>query len=176
MLIREANTRDAEGITAIYNDAVVHTTAIWNDQVVDVANRLSWLADRQKAGYPVLVAVDDDGGVLGYASFGDWRAWDGYRHTAEHSVYVHTHRRGLGIGEALLRALIQHAQRIGKHVLVAGIEANNQASISLHQKLGFEHVGHLKQVGAKFGQWLDLVFLQRILDTRNTPESDISHG
>lgn len=170
MLIREANAGDAEGITAIYNDAVLHTTAIWNEQAVDVANRVSWLADRQKAGYPVLVAVDDEDAVLGYASFGDWRAWDGYRHTAEHSVYVRTDRRGLGIGEALLRALMQHAQHLGKHVLVAGIEANNQASIRLHRKLGFEHAGHLKQVGAKFGRWLDLVFLQKTLDTRSAPE------
>jgi L-amino acid N-acyltransferase YncA len=170
MFAREANARDAEGITAIYNDAVLHTTAIWNEQVVDVTNRMSWLADRQKTGYPVLVAVDDEDAVLGYASFGDWRAWDGYRHTAEHSVYVRTDRHGLGIGEALLRALMHSAQQLGKHVLVAGIEANNQASIQLHHKLGFEHAGHLKQVGAKFGQWLDLVFLQKTLDTRSAPE------
>jgi L-amino acid N-acyltransferase len=176
MLIRDANPADAEGITAIYNDAVAHTTAIWNELTVDVANRVAWLADRRKAGYPVLVAVGDDDSVLGYASFGDWRAWDGYRHTVEHSVYVRSDQRGHGVGELLLRELIERAQQIGKHVLVAGIEANNAASIRLHQKLGFEQVGHLPQVGAKFGRWLDLVFLQRILDTRAVPDGEVQRG
>src|SRR5690242_10782960 len=101
MKIRDAGPADIEGITAIYNDAVEHTTAIWNETKVDAANRLAWLADRQRTGYPVLVAVDDSGAVLGYASFGDWRAWDGYRHTIEHSVYVRADRRGNGIGKAL---------------------------------------------------------------------------
>jgi phosphinothricin acetyltransferase len=170
MQIRDAGPADVEGITAIYNDAVEHTTAIWNEAKVDTANRLEWLADRQRAGYPVLVAVDDSGAVLGYASFGDWRAWDGYRHTIEHSVYVGADRRGNGIGKALMLALIERAQEIGKHVMVAGIEARNVGSIRLHEKLGFEQVGHLKQVGTKFGAWLDLVFLQLMLDTRTVPD------
>jgi len=126
--------------------------------------------DRQKAGYPVLVAVNGAEGVLGYASFGDWRAWDGYRHTVEHSVYVRADQRGKGVGEALMHALIKRARRIGKHVMVAGIEARNAGSIRLHEKLGFEHVGHLKQVGTKFGGWLDLLFLQLILDERAEPD------
>lgn len=175
MLIRDADLRDAKGITAIYNDAVLHTTAIWNEQTVDTANRMSWLADRNKAGYPVLVAVNEAGDVLGYASFGDWRAWDGYRYTAEHSIYVRADQRGQGIGEVLLRALVERARSSGKHVLVAGIEAKNDASIRLHHKLGFEQVGYLKQVGAKFGRWLDLVFLQMILDARSAPEGE-RHG
>ena len=169
MKIRDAGPADVDGVTAIYNDAVENTTAIWNDTKIDAANRLAWLADRQRAGYPVLVAVDDAGTVLGYASFGDWRAWDGYRHTVEHSVYVRGDQRGTGIGKALVLALIERARGIGKHVIVAGIEAGNTASIRLHEKLGFESVGHLKQVGTKFGVWLDLVFLQLTLDTRAGP-------
>jgi phosphinothricin acetyltransferase len=175
MLIRDADPCDAEGITTIYNDAVLHTTAIWNERTVDVAQRMAWLADRNKAGCPVLVAVNDGGDVLGYASFGDWRAWEGYRHTAEHSIYVRADQRGQGIGETLLRALVDRARDIGKHVLVAGIEAKNDASIRLHQKLGFEQAGYLKQVGAKFGRWLDLVFLQLTLDARRTPEGAPFH-
>ena len=128
------------------------------------------LIDQQKAGYPVLVAVNSAEGVLGYASLGDWRAWDGYRHTVEHSVYVRADQRGKGVGEALMHALIKRARRIGKHVMVAGIEAKNAGSIRLHEKLGFEHVGHLKQVGTKFGCWLDLLFLQLILDERTEPD------
>jgi phosphinothricin acetyltransferase len=171
MEIRDAGREDIEGITAIYNDAVEHTTAIWNETTVDTVNRLAWLADRQRAGYPVLVAVDDDGTVFGYASFGDWRAFDGYRHTVEHSVYVRAGQRGRGIGKALMLALIERARAIGKHAMVAGIEAKNAASIRLHEKLGFERVGYLKEVGTKFGTWLDLAFLQLTLDRRRDPDS-----
>ena len=169
MLIRDAASRDIEGIRAIYNDAVLNTTAIWNEVEVDAENRAAWLADRQRAGYPVLVAVDDSDEVLGYASFGDWRAFAGYRHTVEHSVYVRKDVRGGGIGAGLMRALIERARLIGKHVMVAGIEANNDASIRLHAWLGFESVGHMKQVGMKFGRWLDLRFLQLTLDDRDHP-------
>ncbi|WP_346428992.1 N-acetyltransferase family protein [Paracoccus sp. pheM1] len=168
--MRDAEQRDIDGITAIYNDAVAHTTAIWNETQVDDANRMTWLADRRKAGYPVLVAVDENGQVLGYASFGDWRAFDGYRHTVEHSVYVRGDQRGVGIGRALMLVLIERACALGKHVMVAGIEAGNDASIRLHEKLGFEQTGNLKQVGAKFGKWLDLAFLQLTLDQREAPD------
>lgn len=166
MEIRDAGQEHVDGITAIYNDAVEHTTAIWNETKLDTANRLAWLADRQRAGYPVLVAVDGQDDVLGYASFGDWRAWDGYRHTVEHSVYVRADQRGKGIGKALMLALIERARASGKHVMVAGIEAKNAESIRLHENLGFEQVGHLKEVGTKFGAWLDLAFLQLTLDDR----------
>ncbi|MGV4878675.1 N-acetyltransferase family protein [Acetobacter indonesiensis] len=108
---------------------------------------------------------------LGYSSFGDWRAWDGYRHTIEHSVYVRADQRGKGIGKALMLALIDRAKELGKHVMVAGIEAKNTASIQLHEKLGFEHAGLLKQVGTKFDAWLDLAFLQLTLDSRKVPDS-----
>jgi phosphinothricin acetyltransferase len=116
------------------------------------------------------VAVDETGAVLGYASFGAWRAWDGYRHTVEHSVYVRTDQRGGGIGQSLMIELIDRARILGKHVMVAGIEASNDASIRLHHKLGFETVAHLKEVGTKFGAWLDLAFLQLTLDGRTDPD------
>lgn len=170
MDVRNAGPADAEAITAIYNDAVANTTAIWNDTSVDVANRLAWLADRARQGYPVLVAVDGIGTVVGYASFGDWRAWDGYRHTVEHSVYVRADRRGDGIGKVLMIALIERARAMGKHVMVAGIEARNVASIRLHERLGFEDAGLLRQVGMKFGIWLDLAFLQLTLDAPEAPD------
>lgn len=170
MRIRDAEAGDIAGILEIYNDAVVHTTAIWNETVVDVANRAAWLAERRRLGYPVLVAVDGDGRVAGYASFSDWRAWDGYRHTVEHSVYVRRDRRGGGVGRALLAALIDRAGALGKHVMVAGIEAGNTGSIRLHESLGFEPAGVLREVGTKFGRWLDLAFLQLRLDGRAGPE------
>ncbi|MCE6959107.1 GNAT family N-acetyltransferase [Cereibacter sphaeroides] len=170
MHIRDAEDRDLDGITAIYNDAVANTTAIWNETIVDVSNRKTWLAERRRQAYPVLVAVDDADEVIGYASFGDWRAFDGYRHTVEHSVYVRSDRRGGGIGRALMLALIQRARSIGKHVMVAAVEAGNTASIRLHEGLGFARAGTLRQVGAKFGEWLDLAFLQLVLDDRSGPD------
>ena len=170
MQIRDADDSDLAGIMTIYNDAVRNTTAIWNDEQVDLANRRRWFEDRCRAGYPVLVAVNEAGDVLGYASFGAWRAFDGYRHTVEHSVYVKAEHRGTGLGQSLMDALIKRAQAMGKHVMVAAIEARNDGSIRLHEKLGFEHVGHLKEVGTKFGRWLDLAFLQLRLNDRAEPD------
>jgi L-amino acid N-acyltransferase len=170
MHIRDARpVDDAARIAEIYNDAVEHTTAIWNDVTVDAANRERWIADRQALGYPVIVAVDAADDVLGYASFGDWRAFDGYRHTVEHSVYVRGDQRGAGLGPALMAALIERAREIGKHVMVAGIDAENAGSIRLHERLGFTATGTLRQVGMKFGRWLDLTFMQLVLDERAEP-------
>ena len=168
MQIRAAEEGDAKVIAEIYNDAVLNTTAIWNDSTVDIANRIQWIATRQAAGFPVLVA-DNEHGVIGYASYGDWRPWDGYRHTVEHSVYVHTNGRGKGVGGMLMAALIERAREHGKHMMIAGIESENSASIALHKKLGFSDGGRLNQVGCKFGRWLDLTFLQLQLDARPQP-------
>ena len=118
----------------------------------------------------MLVAIDAAGSVAGYASFGDWRAFEGFRHTVEHSVYVRHDSRGTGIGQALMVELIARARGIGKHVMVAGIEARNAGSIALHKKLGFVEVGLMPQVGTKFGGWLDLAFLQLTLDARSDPD------
>lgn len=173
MLIRDASDADAAAIAAIYNHAVIHTTAIWNDQQVDAANRVAWMGDRRKLGYPVLVAVDEAGEVVGYAAFGDWRAFDGYKYTVEHSVYVRHDRRGGGIGRSLMRTLIERARVLGKHVMVAAIEAGNEGSIALHLSLGFQRTGLMPQVGTKFGRWLDLAFLQLQLDQAPMPPRQI---
>lgn len=169
MIIRAAVESDAEIIAEIYNDAVLNTTAIWNENRIDVANRIAWINSRQQAGFPVIVATDNDDTVLGYASYGDWRPWDGYRHTVEHSVYVHKDVRGKGAGAALMQGLIQLAREAGKHVMVAAIESENAASIALHKKLGFIESGRMTEVGTKFGRWLDLTFLQLRLDERKRP-------
>lgn len=169
MEIGNVEVGDLEEITAIYNDAVANTTAIWNDTEVTVENRHAWMLERAERGYPILVMREASGLVLGYASFGDWRAFDGYRHTVEHSVYVSRDQRGRGIGTLLMLELIERARGLGKHVMVAGIESGNQASIGLHERLGFARVGSMPQVGAKFGRWLDLTFLQLVLDDRPAP-------
>lgn len=170
MSIRYAVKEDCAAIAAIYNHAVINTAAIWNDQTVDANNRIAWFEARALLGYPVIVS-EENGVVTGYASFGDWRAFDGFRHTVEHSVYVHPEHQGKGLGLALMVRLIEEAKRIGKHVMVAGIEAQNQGSIHLHQKLGFTITGQMPQVGTKFGRWLDLTFMQLQLDNRSDPDA-----
>lgn len=164
MPILDATQADLPAILAIYNDAVLNTTAIWNETLVDLANRQAWLAERQAAGFPVLVAHDDAGGVLGYASYGTWRSIEGFRHTVEHSVYVRSDQRGQGIGPLLMRALVERAKQADLHVMVAAIESGNSASIRLHERLGFVTSGHMPQVGRKFGRWLDLTFMQLMLE------------
>ena len=124
---------------------------------------MAWFAARQAQGYPILVAVNEAGDVLGYASFGDWRPFEGFRHTVEHSVYIRSDQRGQGLGPLLMQALIERARGCGKHVMVAAIESGNTASIRLHERLGFTLNGQMPQVGVKFGKWLDLTFMQLML-------------
>jgi L-amino acid N-acyltransferase YncA len=162
--IRDASEADLPGILSIYNDAVQHTTAIWNENLADLANRRAWLTERTSTGFPVLVMVDSAGVVVGYASYGPWRPHDGYRHTVEHSVYVRSDQRGQGLGVLLMQALIERARAAGLHVMVGAIEAQNSASIGLHQRLGFTITGQMPQVGRKFDRWLDLTFMQLILE------------
>ncbi|ENA0622512.1 N-acetyltransferase [Enterobacter hormaechei] len=170
MIVRHACKEDCAAIGEIYNHAVLHTAAIWNDTTVDTDNRIAWFEARTLLGYPVLVS-EEEGVVTGYASFGDWRAFDGFRHTVEHSVYVHPDHQGKGIGRLLMTELIKEARQIDKHVMVAGIEAQNQASIHLHETLGFITTGNMPQVGTKFGRWLDLTFMQLQLDERSDPDA-----
>ncbi len=167
--IRDALDTDLAGILRIYNDAVQNSTAIWNDRIVDLDNRRAWLAERHDQGYPVLVAIDEGGQVAGYASFGPWRPHDGFRHTVENSVYVSPDHRGSGIGRSLMKALIERARMLEKHVMVAFIESENRASVHMHQQLGFIHVGQMRQVGCKFGRWLDLTMMQLTLNRTSKP-------
>ncbi|MBA1303873.1 MULTISPECIES: GNAT family N-acetyltransferase [Stutzerimonas stutzeri group] len=167
--IRDALDTDLAGILRIYNDAVENSTAIWNDRIVDLDNRRAWLAERHDQGYPVLVAIDEGGQVAGYASFGPWRPHDGFRHTVENSVYVSPDHRGSGIGRSLMKALIERARMLEKHVMVAFIESENRASVHMHQQLGFIHVGQMRQVGCKFGRWLDLTMMQLTLNRTSKP-------
>lgn len=146
--MRDATPDDLPGIMEIYNDAVLNTTAIWNDVLVDLENRKEWFKARKDRGFPVIVAVRD-GSVVGYASYGDWRAFDGYRHTREHSIYVHKNARGAGLGKLLMHALIEHAKANGVHVLIGAIESENTASIRLHEALGFRIAGRYSEVGTK---------------------------
>jgi L-amino acid N-acyltransferase YncA len=162
LLIDDAAEADLPAILEIYNDVIATSTAVYSETPVDLEDRRAWFRARTSQGYPVLVARDATG-VVGYATFGDFRAWPGYRFTVEHSVHVRADRRGRGIGPRLVAALVPRAQALGKHVMIGGIDAANAASIRMHERLGFERTAHMKQVGWKFGRWLDLVFMQKFV-------------
>jgi L-amino acid N-acyltransferase YncA/quercetin dioxygenase-like cupin family protein len=163
MRVDAAREADLEGLTAIYNDVIATSTAIFNDEPVSVENRRAWLDERRARGFPVLVARED-GAVLGFGSFGDFRAWPGYRTTVEHSVHVDAAHRGRGIGQQLVRALIAEARALGMHAMIAGVVSTNASSLALHRKLGFVEVGRFPEIARKFDQWLELVLLQLPLD------------
>jgi L-amino acid N-acyltransferase YncA len=160
--IRDAREADLPGLLEIYNDVIATTTAVYRETPASLDDRRTWWQARAADGYPVLVAIDN-GLVVGFASFSDFRAWPGYRFTVEHSVHVRAGRRGAGIGLSLMHPLVERARALGKHVIMAGVDADNAGSIRFHERLGFERVGHLREVGFKFERWLDLVFMQRIL-------------
>ena len=160
--LRDAGVGDIAGLLEIYNEVIATSTAVYSDQPVTLADRTDWWRARTAQGYPVLVACDPSG-VLGFSTFGDFRAWPGYRYTIEHTVHVRADRRGQGVGRRLVEALFPRAAALGKHMMIAGVDAANEASIRFHERLGFVRAAHLREVGYKFGRWLDLVLLQRQL-------------
>ena len=179
MEIRDATEADLPGILAIYNEVVATSTAVYATEPATLGERRDWLQARRERSFPVLVAVDA-AGIAGFASFGDWRgSWNGYRYTVEHSVHVRADVRARGIGRQLLEALLPLARALDKHVMIGGIDAANSASIRFHARLGFEPVAHFHEVGHKFGRWLDLVFMQRMLGPAGEPRpphSAATHG
>jgi phosphinothricin acetyltransferase len=150
-------------ITEIYNDAVLHSTASWDLEPASLPERFDWFGIKMAGQWPVLVATEE-GEVAGWGSFGPFRDKAGYRHTVEHSVYVRKDQQGRGIGSKLMSALVSEAQRRGFHVMLGGVSADNAAAIAFHETHGFVAVARLAEVGRKFDRWLDLVFLQRLLD------------
>jgi L-amino acid N-acyltransferase YncA len=159
VIIRDCTPADLDVVHGLHVDAVLHSTAIWQEEPHPRAWFDTWLAERQGDGWPVVVA-DVDGVVAGYASYSQWRPHQGYRHTVEHSVYVVEAFRGRGVASTLMRALVTRATAEGRHVMMAGICSTNEGSISLHERLGFETVAVVPEVGRKFGRWLDLTLMR----------------
>lgn len=162
IVIRDATVADLDAMLAIYNDVLATSTSIFSDIARSQAEQQQWFEDRRKQERPVLVACLDDV-VVGYASYGPFRTWPGYRHTVENSIYLAPSARGQGIGTRLLGTLLERAEQQRLHAVIAGIDGDNLTSMRLHEKLGFTKVAELKEVGRKFDRWLDLVFYQRIL-------------
>jgi phosphinothricin acetyltransferase len=166
MEITDAVESDIPAITAIYNDVIRTSTAVFNDAPVSVEDRVEWWKSRAAQGYPVLVAKDEQG-IVGFATFGDFRPWPGYRFTVEGTIHIEASARRKGVGAALLEVLIARAREAGKHVMVAGVDSANVASLGFLERSGFERVGHLREVGHKFRRFLDLIFLQYMLEPRS---------
>jgi L-amino acid N-acyltransferase YncA len=162
LMIDNATRQDLAEILAIYNEVIRSSTAVYSEEEFTPARGESWFSGKTGQGFPLIVARDASG-ITGFGTFGDFRAWPCYRHSVEHSVHVRSDRRGQGIGRALVVELKARAAAGSKHVMIAGIDADNAVSIGLHRSLGFTRVGHFHEVGFKFGRWLDLVFMQCIL-------------
>lgn len=161
--------RHSEAILAIYNEAIVNSTALYDYKPRTSDMIASWFEAKMKGNYPVIGVEADSGELMGMASYGQFRAWPAYKYSVEHSVYVDARFRRRGVGRFLLESLIKVAQNQNYHLLVGGIDASNEASIALHEHLGFTHCGTIRQVGFKFGRWLDLAFYQRTLSTPLQP-------
>jgi phosphinothricin acetyltransferase len=160
--IRDAREDDLPAILDIYNDVVATSTAIYRDEPATLEDRRAWWEARVAEGHAVLVATDS-ADVVGFAAFGGFRPWPGYRYTVEHSVHVRADRRGQGVGAALMQPLLGRAAALGMHVMIAGVDADNEGSLRFHERLGFSRVAHLHEVGFKFDRWLDLILMQRRL-------------
>lgn len=160
--IREAIEQDLQQLLVIYNEIILNTTAVYDYDPHTMEMRTQWFETKKLQGFPVFVA-EEDGKILGFSSIGPFRAWAAYKYSVENSVYVAADARGKGIGKLLIPPLIEAAKKLQLHTIVAGIDATNEASLKLHKSFGFEEVAHFKEVGWKFGKWLDLKFLQLIV-------------
>jgi phosphinothricin acetyltransferase len=161
--VRPARREDLPAILAIYNEAVLTTTASYDYEPRSIEHRVAWFEDHTTAGLPVLVAVNDAGEVLGWGSLSRFHDRKGFQFTAENSLYVRPTAQRCGIGGRLLTALLVAAQESKLRAVIAAIDAENLGSIRLHEKHGFEKVGHLKKVGFKFDRWLDVVYLEKLV-------------
>ena len=156
-------------ILDIFNDAILNSTALYDYKIRSVESMQAWYEDKLKGNYPVIGAFDDGGTLLGFATYGMFRVRPAYKYTVEHSVYVRPDKRGMGFGKILLREIVNQAVGQNYHVMVGVIDASNTVSIKLHEQEGFVLNGVWKEVGYKFGKWLDAAFYQLILSTPEQP-------
>lgn len=169
--IREATEADLPAMLEIYNDIIVNTTAVYDYKPHTLEMRQQWFAVKQEQGFPVFVA-EEEGVIYGFSTIGPFRNWAAYKYSVENSIYVAADARGKGVGKLLFPPIIKAAADRQMHTIVAGIDATNESSIKLHERFGFVEVAHFKQVGFKFGKWLDLKFFQLLLATPEKPEED----
>jgi L-amino acid N-acyltransferase YncA len=162
MEIREADKKDLSAIAEIWNYYILNSTYNYDYTPKTADFFESWFEKKKKEGLPIFV-VETQNQIAGYGTYGQFRERDGYLHSAEHGLYFSKEFLGKGFGKRLLKHLIADATNRGFHTLVAGIDSSNPGSISFHKKMGFEEIGIFRQIGFKNGEWLDCVFLQKIL-------------
>jgi L-amino acid N-acyltransferase YncA len=167
MQVIDCETAHLEAMRAIVNDVIAHTTALYEFEPRSPQAMRAWWDSRHHDGWPVVGVLDTSDQLLGFGSFGPFRAQPAYQYTVEHSLYVARDHRGRGIGRLLLQTLIDRAVARHLHVMVGGIDADNAPSIALHERMGFRRVATMPQVARKFDRWLDLLLYQRTLDTRS---------
>jgi len=166
--IRNAEEKDLAGILEIYNHSIIHTTSVYSYLPHTLEMRKKWFEEKKAAGHPVLVA-EADGGIAGFIAYGPFRSWPGYKYTVEHSVHIAPVFRRQGIAGLLLKEIIKIAKQKNIHAIIGAIDASNEASVKLHAKYNFVEVGHFKEVGFKFNKWLDLIFMELVLETPANP-------
>ncbi len=171
VIIHVATKYHLAGILEIYNDAILNTTAVYDYKPHTLEMHTQWFREQQKNNFPVFVALLDDK-VVGFASYGKFRMKQGYKYTVEHSVYIHPDFRNRGIGKKLLAQIIEAARQNNIHCLIGGVDASNTGSIKFHKDFNFKEAGYLHQVAYKFGKWLDLKFLELILETPAKPNEE----
>jgi L-amino acid N-acyltransferase YncA len=172
MTLAECTFRHAPEILAIFNEAILNSTALYDYKPRTMEDMEAWFAVKEAGGYPVLGVFGDDGSLSGFASFGAFRAWPAYKYSVEHSVYIRADKQGGGLGRLLLAALIRMAEERDYHMMIGGIDSANEASVRLHLSLGFTHCASIRQAGYKFGRWLDLEFYQLLLPGPARPVED----
>lgn len=166
--IRDAVEKDLPEVLEIYNHSILHTTSIYSYVGHTLEMRKKWFDEKKAAGHPVFVAATD-GKVAGFIAYGPFRVWPAYKYTVEHSVHIHPDYRRQGIAKLLMEKMIDAARKNNIHAIIAGIDASNNASIKLHEQFNFNVVGNFKEVGYKFNKWLDLIFMELVLDGTVNP-------
>lgn len=167
--IKSCTDKQLPEILNIFNDAIIHSTALYDYNIRTPEMIESWYDDKKKLNQPILGAFSSDNTLMGFASFGSFRPRPANKYTVEHSVYVHKNFRAKGIGKTLLKEIIKQAEQQNYHVLIGVIDTENKASIMLHEKEGFVLNGILKEVAYKFGKWLNVAFYQKTLKTPLNP-------
>ncbi|MGI8951044.1 MAG: GNAT family N-acetyltransferase [Chitinophagaceae bacterium] len=162
IIVRSATENDLQQMLDIYNEIIENTTAVFQYDIHTLEMRKEWFETKQQQGFLVVVAEENDM-IIGFSTIGTFRNWQAYKFSVENSVYVKTDCRGKGIGKLLLQPLIDAAKQMKMHTIIAGIVADNEASLRLHKSFGFVEVAHFKEVGFKFNRWLDLKFLQLMI-------------
>ncbi len=163
MKIISCNHRYLGQILEIFNDAILHTTALYDYKPRSLETVKGWIDQKIEQGHRITGIIDDSDILLAFGSYGSFRAWPAYKYTVEHSLYVHKDHRGKGLGKAILEEIIRDVERNDYHNMIAGIDSTNLASIQLHKKFGFEYCGRVRHAGYKFSRWLDLEFYQLLL-------------